>query len=340
MAEPIKYADSSTLESKAFGVSREIMVSLPASYEKSTSTRYPVIYIVRGQLDVLAVLAAINMLDSEAPEFIVVGVNASGEEFIPNKDKGQGKFSQLLHSEVVPHIEKEYRTAPYSILVGHSAAGKFVINDWLARGSDFSSYYAISPELNDGLINSRAKALDQESLFLKSPLLVSMGSEGKRMQSMFDELKELKRLSQRAKFIQFKDQTHMSGRVHTVMAGLRSSFKNWRPSKKVESGRLEELQAHYLDLSERYGYKVNIPLETMKRESAFHSASNIQERWQIASNIVKYALSKTPSDIDEFLDIADEMIGYGMSEGSERLVSFVCQQAPKHSRCVDQYIAK
>jgi len=242
----------------------------------------------------------------------------------------------LLHNEVVPHIETEYRTAPYSILVGHSAAGKFVTNDWLSRGSDFSGYYAISPGLNDGAINARAKSMDQNDLTGKSPLLISMGNENKRMQSMFDELKVLKSLNSKVNFFQFKDQTHMSGRVHTVMAGLRSSFKNWKPTSKIESGRLEGLQAHYLDLSEQYGFEVAIPLETMKRESAFHSASDIKERWHVASNIVRYALTKNPSDVDEFIDISDEMVAYGWSDGSKRLISYICKQSPEHSRCAEQ----
>ncbi len=334
-AEPVKYADSSTIKSSAFGESREIMVSLPPSYAKSSSTRYPVIYTVRGQLDLLAVVAAINMLDSEAPEFIVVGITGSGAEFIPDEKFGETKFSRLLHSDVVPHIEKNYRTAPYSILVGHSAAGKFVTNDWLSRGDDFSSYYAISPELNDGVINARVKSMSEKSVSLKNSLLISMGNESERMQSMFDELKARKALSKNTRFVQFKDQTHMSGRVHTVIAGLRDSFKNWRPSSKVASGSLEGLQAHYSALSERYGYEVLIPLETMKRESAFHSASKIEERWHVASDIVKYALAKTPNDVDEFISIADELSDYGAIEGSQRLISFVCEQAPGHSRCAN-----
>lgn len=160
-----------------------------------------------------------------------------------------------------------------------------------------------------------------------------MGNEDKRMQSMFDELEAIKSLSATVDFITFEDQTHMSGRVNTVMVGLRSSFNNWRPSSKVESGKFEGLQAHYSALSERYGYEVAIPLETMKRESAFHSASDIEERWQVASSIVEYALSRTPSDVEAFIDIADEMIGYGMVEGSKRLISYVCEQASKHTLC-------
>jgi predicted alpha/beta superfamily hydrolase len=333
LAEPVKYADSLMIESSAFDGPREIMISLPKSYVRNKDVRYPVIYTVRGQLDLLSVVAAIDMLAAEAPEFIVVGISGAGSEFIPDGEDGQSKYSQLLHNEVVPYIEGKFRTAPYSILIGHSAAGKFVTNDWLSRGNDFSSYYAISPELHDGAINARVTSIAQKTLSSKSPLLVSMGNEGRRMQSLFDELEKHEALSPRVNFIRFEDQTHMSGRVNTVMAGIRGSFANWRPSKKVESGKFGELRAHYLGLSERYGYEIEIPLETMKRESAFHCASDIEERWQVASDIVKYAVSRNADNADEFFDISDEMVGYGMADGSKRLTSFVCEQSPKHRRC-------
>ena len=127
----------------------------------------------------------------------------------------------------------------------------------------------------------------------------------------------------------------MSGRVNTVMTGLRGSFKNWRPTRKIESGRLEDLRAHYSKLSKKYRFEVAIPLETMKRESTFHSASNIEERWQIASNIVNYALAKTPSDADEFIEMVNELVKYGSPQGSARLLSYVCEQLPEHSKCVE-----
>ncbi|MEM7359673.1 MAG: alpha/beta hydrolase-fold protein [Pseudomonadota bacterium] len=333
LAEPVKYADRLNIESTAFSGPREIMISLPESYENGSHNLYPVIYTVRGQLDMLAVIAAIDMLSSEAPEFIVVGITGTGAEFIPAEEGEQSAFSVLLHNDVIPYIEEHYRTAPYSILVGHSAAGKFVTNDWLRGGRDFSSYFAVSPELHDGKINTWAMSLSQEEVDSKNSLLISMGNEDQRMQMMFDELKGLASFETTVNFIQFEDQTHMSGRVNTVMMGLRNSFKDWRPAKKVESGKFEGLQAHYLELSERYGYEVAIPLETMKRESAFHSASNIEERWQVAANIVEYALSKSPNDADEFIGIADEMVGYGMVEGSHRLLSYICEHASEHQRC-------
>jgi len=333
VAEPVKYADRLMLESKVFGEPREIMISLPESFEKSTNTQYPVVYVVRGQLDLLSVVAAINMLDAEAPELIVVGVSGTGAEFFPTEEGEQSKFSELLHNEVVPYIEKEYRTAPYNILLGHSAAGKFVVNDWLGRGGDFSSYYAISPELHDGAINARAKSVRKVDVSEKGSLLISMGREDKRMQTMFDELESLSTLSETASFIQFEDQTHMSGRVHTVMAGLRGSFENWRPSREIESGKFEVLQMHYKELSERYGYEVSIPIETMKRLSAFDSASKDSERWENASKVVKHALAKTPEHVDEFVSISDEMVEYGMVDGSKRLMSYICEQSSAHVRC-------
>ncbi len=333
LAEPVKYADSFLLESKAFNEKREIMVSLPESYEKSTNSLYPVIYTVRGQLDMLSVVASLDMLESEVPEFIIVGISGKGAEFSPTKDNTQSSFSKLLHNEVVPYINKEFRVAPINMLVGHSNAGRFVVNDWLDRGSDFSNYLGISPSLDDEYINKRAKSIGDKALKNKQPMMISIATEGPRMQTMFDELEALYSSNDLVKFKIFPEQTHMSTRVSSIMSFLRDSFNDWKPSNEIEMRQFDNLLGHYQALSKKYGYEVGIPLDTMLRMSGFDSLSSNEARWNNAKSVVKYALSMTPSNVDAFLDIANQLLDYGPPEGSKRLTSYICDQVPDHTAC-------
>jgi len=332
-SESVKLADRVNIDSNVFDSDREILMALPKSYDSLYQATYPVIYVVRGQLDILSMLAAIDMLSAESPEFIVVGVSGEGSEFLPDEKDHQTDFSMFLHDEVVPYIENNFRVAPFSLLVGHSAAGKFVMNDWLSRGEDFSSYIAISPELHSGKINQKAKMMSNEKIETKKPLMVSMGAEDPRMTSLFEELSNLTQFRQSIDFVEFPDQTHMSTRVHTMMKGLRSIFPNWQPDKKVSSGPFRQLASHYAQLSERYGFDVPIPIETLKREAAFHSASNIEPRWDVARQMIKYAVDKDKSTADEFFSIAEEMKGFGMNEGSQRLTELVCGFVTEHPLC-------
>ena len=333
LAEPVKYADSFMLKSKAFGEEREIMISLPDSYESRSSSVYPVIYIVRGQQDMLSVVASLDMLSTEVPEFIVVGITGKGE-FRPTETGEQSQFSQLVHNEVIPHINREYRTAPYSILVGHSGAGRFVMNDWFTRGADFSEYYLISSSTGNKQEREQAISIKKEEVKKKGTLLVSISNEKNDARAMFDEFKTLEALSNTVRFIEFPEETHMSGRIPTIVAGLRQSFENWKPSQDILGGKFELVQNHYRDLSQQYGFEVEIPLDTMQRLSGFDSMSNDEVKWQNAAKVVDYALTKNPNDADEFFDIVDQVASFGQIEASKRLVSYICKNVTNHSRCM------
>jgi len=282
LAEPVKYADSLMLSSKAFSEEREIMVSLPDSYEKNSSSVYPVIYIVRGQLDMLSVIASLDMLDAEVPEFIVVGVTGTGSEFHPTKTGKQSQFSKLVHNEVIVHINKEYRTAPYTILVGHSGAGRFVLHDWFSRGTDFNEYYLISSSPGNKQEREHALRIKQEDVQKKGILVVSISNEKNNARAMFDEFKSIDALSNSVRFIEFPEETHMSGRIRTIIAGLRQSFGKWMPSQDIQQGKFELLKDHYRNLSQQYGFDVEIPLEMIKRLSGFDSMSGDEAKWQNA----------------------------------------------------------
>lgn len=334
LAGPVKYADSFMIDSKAFGEEREVMISLPDTYESSSTSVYPVIYIVRGQLDMLSVIASLDMLSTEVPEFIVVGITGIGE-FNPTETGEQSQFSQLVHNEVIPHINKEYRTAPYSILVGHSGAGRFVMNDWFTRGSDFSEYYLISSSPGNKQEREHAISIKEEDVQKKGTLLVSISNEKNNARAMFDEFKTLDALSNKVTFIEFPEETHMSGRIPTIIAGLRQSFDDWEPSQGILSGKFELLQNHYRDLGQQYGFEVEIPLDTMKRLSGFDSMSDDEAKWQNASKVVDYALTKNPNNADEFFNIADQVVSFGQIDASKRLISFICKNTPVHSRCMD-----
>ncbi|MBX2848473.1 MAG: hypothetical protein KTR16_09135, partial [Acidiferrobacterales bacterium] len=273
LAGPVKYADSFMIDSKAFGEEREVMISLPDTYESTSSSVYPVIYIVRGQLDMLSVIASLDMLSTEVPEFIVVGITGIGE-FSPTETGEQSQFSQLVHNEVIPHINKEYRTAPYSILIGHSGAGRFVMNDWFTRGTDFNEYYLISSSPGNKQVREHAISIKEEEVQKKGTLLVSISNEKNAARTMFDEFKSLEALSNGVKFIEFPEETHMSGRIPAIIAGLRQSFADWSPSQDTLNGKFELLQDHYRDLSQQYGFEVEIPLETMLRMSGVDSMSD------------------------------------------------------------------
>jgi len=71
----------------------------------------------------------------------------------------------------------------------------------------------------------------------------------------------------------------------------------------------------------------------MKRLSGFDSMSSNEAKWHNASEVVDYALTKNPNNVGEFFNIVDQVESFGQIDASKRLVSYICKNAPDHSRC-------
>lgn len=154
------------INSKTFEKERKIVVYTPPSY-KQTKDIYPVIYLFDGQFQALVDMTSGTMdymaQMGEFSEFIIVGIVTENrpKEFTPKaltdktvKDWGEtevGKAHILeahLQNEVFPLIEKEYRTNPLRLAIGHSLGGTFVLNAIVTNPDMFKGVIAISPNVS------------------------------------------------------------------------------------------------------------------------------------------------------------------------------------------------
>lgn len=142
--------------SKALGETRVVHVSVPPNY-KLAKRRYPVVVLLDGQVRAffdLAVAATGYGLtgdprDFAMPAHIVVGVEQGdrGADLSRNDEA----FTRFLLDELLPYIDREYRTLPYRTLIGHSLGGRFALLALCRAPTQFSATIAISPSLSDSL---------------------------------------------------------------------------------------------------------------------------------------------------------------------------------------------
>jgi predicted alpha/beta superfamily hydrolase len=156
---------SRVIPSRAFGKDREISVSLPWDYYQNTNVRYPVAYVFDAQSDDFFNFAASSihyLRNTQSLEpMIVVGIKSENRqfEFTPknNSDapyKMWGKDAKIggadtllanLRSEVFPYMEKNFRTLPVRIGLGHSLGGTFVTYCLTKGEGVFDAIIAVSP---------------------------------------------------------------------------------------------------------------------------------------------------------------------------------------------------
>ena len=136
--------------SKVLGEERIVHVNLPPNYALARQ-RYQVIYLLDGHVRhffELTVAAAgydatTGPRDYAIPPQIVVGVDQ--RERGVDLGRNQEAFTRFLVEELVPYIDREFRTTPFRTLIGHSLGGRFALMTFCRAPGVFPAVIAISP---------------------------------------------------------------------------------------------------------------------------------------------------------------------------------------------------
>lgn len=181
--------DSFTLQSKALGEARPINVYIPARFRASrggNTSALPVLYMPDGGLDedfphVTRMVESLIARGAIRP-VIVVGVpntqrrrdltgptRAASDSTIAPRVGGSATFRRFLRDELMPEVERRYRTTRERGIVGESLAGLFVVETFLEEPTLFTHYIALDPSVwwNAGALvesaESRIAAFDTAS---------------------------------------------------------------------------------------------------------------------------------------------------------------------------------
>ena len=156
--------DTLTISSKAIGEVRRINVHVPRTYDGSGSTRFPVLYMPDGGIDE-DFPHVVNTVDSlialgEIRPVIVVGVpnterrrdltgptSVHTDSAIAPHVGGSAAFRQFFRDELMPTIDRRYRTTSESSIIGESLAGLFIVETFLREPALFDHYIAFDPSL-------------------------------------------------------------------------------------------------------------------------------------------------------------------------------------------------
>jgi predicted alpha/beta superfamily hydrolase len=204
---------SSTIESAVLAEPREVLVHLPEGYDSDTGRRYAAVYVLDGsaQDGHTARSAALMARLALMPQVIVVGVpnvSGSGRErdytppFMvqdlddPKSPLGQGdRFLRFLKSELIPQIDRTYRTTETRMLLGHSRGALLVTYSLLAEPGLFQARFAHSPALwreHTVMADKMRESFIRPASSPASFFYMSLGDrEVSRMATAFDRVREV-----------------------------------------------------------------------------------------------------------------------------------------------------
>lgn len=267
---------SFVINSQILGEERTILVKVPQNYER-TDEKFPVVYMLDAHAPQNAMMAGI--IEQQAwggtmPEMILVGIQNTNRtrDLTPTKTERAGsgggeKFLQFIETEVIPLIEKNYRTQPFRVFAGHSLGGLFVTYSFVARPDLFNAFIAASPVLhwdNDFVIK-RAEEVFKQNKDWNKTMFIGLGDEPdyiRGFNSFQDLLKRAKPKNFEYEFRQFKGENHGSVVLPAYYAGLRKIFEGW---ETPATGSIADLENHYKKLSRKFGYTILIPEATLNQ---------------------------------------------------------------------------
>jgi len=298
---PLEIGRTYRIASRTLGETRVIDVSLPDSYSDDTTRRYPVLVVLDGDYDhqIAATIARFYSATSQMPEVIVVGVRNVDRnrdmtpELLPDfpmppelpRAGGADAFLGFIGDELIPYVDRRYRTAPFRVLIGHSLGGLFATYALSHRPELFTGYVVLEPSLwwNRGAEVDKAKATLRGPRARHARVMMvnaeSWGLDTTQWGSGGPMIRELAVLGE----------THASMPITGMTKALRAMFADFKPTEWRPGTHPIAMLDRYDSLTARVGYAVPIPADafaTVTRMSLdgrnFEDAERVLTRWERA----------------------------------------------------------
>lgn len=294
--ENITIGKKEVITSKFLNENRTLLIYTPnsTSLKPNLEKRYPVLYLLDGSAHFFSTVGIIQQLsqangNGALPEMIVVAIENTNRirDFVPSNDLNKpNPFIDFLSSELIPHIDRNYNTAPYKILVGHSLGGLTVINILTNFPELFNAYIAIDPSMwynNEQYLTNTLTKLPTQNMNGKRLFLATANSmpkgmqlsqlkndnslETKHIRSIF-KLNEFLKANSNGLFYQqkyYETENHNTVPLISEYDGLRFIFdyylfeateKDFTDSTGLIASKLK---THYTNVSDKMNYKNAAP---------------------------------------------------------------------------------
>jgi len=274
---PIEIGRTIPFVSKVLGETRQISVSLPRDYATSTE-RYPVLVVLDGEFehDIAATIARFYASTSILPPMVVVGVRNTNRmrdlsttpaaDFTPPPEAGASaggadRFLAFLGDELLPYVDRTYRTAPMRVLVGHSLGGLFALHVLDRNPALFTGYVIMEPAVwwnNERELRAARAALQSTRAPRTRAMFVNMQHTGLDTTHWGGDVPMVRELS-------VDGETHASMAATGMLLALRTMFSDFRPSEWRPGTKPIAMLDRYDSLASRVGYAVPIPSSAYER---------------------------------------------------------------------------
>jgi predicted alpha/beta superfamily hydrolase len=122
---------------------RILLISLPEDYGKTDKT-YPVLFKLDGDkgnfLQAFSAASYLSDMTENAPDPIIIGIENTDRNRDMLPDQKADNFIQFINNELIPFVNKNYRTNGFRILCGQSLSSLFALYSFLEQPDLFDAY--------------------------------------------------------------------------------------------------------------------------------------------------------------------------------------------------------
>jgi predicted alpha/beta superfamily hydrolase len=333
-----------TLESAKVGETREFWVSLPDGYFDHEE-RFPVIYLMDGDFNfnsgnIGAVRQAAQL--GEIPEFILVGIkntNRSSDIFpevvtYPDGSKDGGRadpYLDFIREELIPRIEKAYRTEEFRVLYGTSNTGFTAVYALFRNPSTANAYIAASATLSIPYFRKERDTLIRNFKGGRRRLSLVMGEHDfPTVISGNGALKEQIGLNAPAgltcRLAVIRNGEHVP--ANSLIEGLRDLFDGWKITQRLTESSFPEIRDQVERRRSKYGVPGKLPEDALR-----DLGKTLQDNKQHdkALEVFQYRAQSYPRSADAQVSLGDAYGQAGKPEQARECYQQALLLAPGHA---------
>jgi hypothetical protein len=321
--EPVAIGTYRHLRSEILGEDRPLLVCLPEDYEAS-SMAYPVLFVlyggqVRGYF--AEAVHAVSRLSDEGsiPPMIIVGVanidryrdlSPVGRRGNPS---GIEPFSDFVEKELLPFVDKEYRTKDYRMIIGPQAGAAFGLYTLIKRPGLFDAFILENPfrsePVHDLFIPIVEELLDEDQPTFKFIQITCADREG-----YLDKKTEVGYMREFQSMVEKNNPANLTLITHyldnipdfipplLIKEGLRELFREYNFPADREVRGLSDLTSYYAALSGKLGFNINIPEKILADEATELADRGESDR---AIVVLEYLIELYPSSLNGYWRLAN-----------------------------------
>lgn len=303
------------INSEKLGESRQLKIQVPRNYDTSDK-KYPVVVVFDG--DYLFEIVAGNVdyaaYWEDMPEAIVVGINQyqkreadcyySEQNSLPIETGAA--FFEFVSMELIPFIDKNFRTENFKVAVGHGQTANF-INYYLLKGVPlFQAYISLSPSLASDMktyLTEKMPKLEQKIFYYLAAANNDKGNIKEETEALAKSISSIENDNLLDHSEVFTDATHYSLPAQAIPKALQKIFLVFQPISlkeyketvlNLEGNPVDYLKEKYETIETLFGIKKPILINDFK---AIEAAIKKKEKYEYFEDLGNLARKEYPDTL-------------------------------------------